>query len=322
MTRTMLLAWGKRRGSADLPKPMLLAVTTASIIGVCIYAVVADANPFGFVAGILGALLASLGVTDFLATRSRIQSQELEQRASQLEAVLKDKEVFLAGVSHEVRSPLTAMMGFIELVNESGEALPAEERAEMLQTVSRQATDVLSLVEDLLTSARVEAGSLSVRSVRTNLGAQARQVIEGIGETPRKTIEYRGEDAVALADPARVRQVVRNLLTNAIRYGGDDVVVVTSTREGVAVLEVLDNGHGIPANDREAVFEPFSRSDGVARVEESVGLGLHVSRDLARLMGGDLTYSYEEGWSRFQVAVPLFIDRGQTSGRHQPELIA
>ena len=236
--------------------------------------------------------------------------------------MLKHKEVFLAGVSHEVRSPLTAMMGFIELVNESGEELSVQERAEMLQTVSRQATDVLSLVEDLLTSARVEAGSLSVRAVRTNLGAQARQVIEGIGESPRKTVQYRGEDAVALADPARVRQVVRNLLTNALRYGGDQVVVVTSTREGVAVLEVLDNGQGIPSDDRETVFDPFGRSDGVAHVEESVGLGLHVSRDLARLMGGDLTYEYEAGWSRFQVAVPLYIDRGQNNAQEHSELIA
>ncbi len=286
---------------------MSLVLTLTPALSVVIYSVLAGWDPNAFIAGITVSVLVGLGVAGYLVDGIEDERDRLATKAANLEEQIRRKELFLAGVSHEVRSPLTAMMGFIELVNESGEALPVDERAEMLQTVSRQATDVLGLVEDLLASARVEAGNLSVSDVRVNLGAQARQVIEGIGDV-RRSITFVGEDVIGTGDPARIRQIVRNLLTNALRYGGEEIVLATEVASDRAVLEVVDNGAGIPIGDREAVFEAFARSSGTAQVKDSVGLGLHVSRDLARLMEGDLTYRYVDGFSRFRLELPLYID--------------
>lgn len=214
------------------------------------------------------------------------------------------KGTFLAGVSHEVRSPLTAMIGFLDLVNQAGDSLSNDERTQMLETVSRQADDVLNLIEDFLASARVEAGTLKVVSVRCNLAAQVRQVVESIQHNARISIELTGDGVFAAADPARVRQIIRNLLTNADRYGGNTAVVEVKQIAGVASIEVRDEGPGVPEADRQKIFEPYGQSEANRRVNGSVGLGLHVSRELARLMGGELSYDYVAGWSVFTLCLP------------------
>lgn len=243
-------------------------------------------------------------LTSELEERVQERTRELQERNAELARVMQDKETFLAGVSHEVRSPLTAMIGFLDLVGDAGESLSSEERTEMLETVSRQADDVLNLIEDLLASARVEAGTLKVVSVRCDLAAQIRQVVESIQHNTRIAIELLGDGAIANADPSRVRQIIRNLLTNADRYGGDRVVVESDRVNGVAAIQVRDNGNGVPEQDRMEIFEPYGQSDASRRVDGSVGLGLHVSRQLARLMGGDLAYDYVDGWSVFSLFLP------------------
>ena len=219
-------------------------------------------------------------------------------------AAERGKETFLAGVSHEVRSPLTAMIGFLDLINDAHGSLSSGERTEMLETVSHQAEDVLNLVEDFLASARVEAGTLKMVSVPCDLAAQARQVVESIEHNTRIAIEITTDGAIAAADPARVRQIFRNLLINADRYGGDDVIVEVSRIGGAVQVEVRDDGPGVPEADRHDIFEPYAQSGANQRVDGSVGLGLHVSRELARLMGGDLIYDYVYGWSIFSLRLP------------------
>lgn len=255
-------------------------------------------------------------LTSELEDRVEARTRELQDKNAELARVMQDKETFLAGVSHEVRSPLTAMIGFLDLVNEAGESLTPDERTEMLETVSRQADDVLNLIEDLLASARVEAGTLSVVTVRSDLAAQVRQVVESIAPSTRVEIELTGDGAIADADPARVRQIIRNLLTNADRYGGDHVVVEVSRVQGVARIQVRDDGPGVPEQDRVEIFEPYGQSEANRRVDGSVGLGLHVSRELARLMGGDLAYDYSEGWSVFSLVLPEHFDEA-ASGQHR-----
>lgn len=242
-------------------------------------------------------------LTSELEERVEERTRELREKNAQLARLMQDKETFLAGVSHEVRSPLTAMIGFIELVNDAGEALESDERTEMLETVSRQADDVLNLIEDLLASARAEAGTLNVVEVRVDLAAQARQVIETLGKNIRPQIDLEGA-ARASADPARVRQIIRNLLTNADRYGGANVEIVVTGEDDWVAIEVRDDGEGVPEEDRNTIFEAYGQSEGSRSVHDSVGLGLHVSRELARLMGGDLTYRYQDGWSIFRLSLP------------------
>lgn len=260
-------------------------------------------------------------LTAELEERVDARTRELEEKNAQLARLMQEKETFLAGVSHEVRSPLTAMIGFIELVNESGEALDSSERTEMLETVSRQADDVLNLIEDLLASARAEAGTLKVVSVRVDLAAQARQVVESLGKNTRVGIDLDGK-AYAQADPARVRQIIRNLLTNADRYGGESVEVVASGSRSHVTLEVRDDGEGVPEGDRDSIFEAYGQSDATRSIHESVGLGLHVSLELARLMGGDLTYAHEGGWSRFRLDLPAYVEEETGESAEQVPLVS
>lgn len=233
---------------------------------------------------------------------------QLKEKNEKLRRVMAEKEVFLAGVSHELRSPLTAMIGFIDLVVASGEALEPEDRDEMLGTISAQADDVLNLIEDLLASARVEAGTLNVVSVPVDLAAEACQVIEATQGGSKAEVTFTGGEAKAAADPARVRQVLRNLISNAIRYGGPTINVQVSDGADEVLFDVCDDGEGIPEADRSAVFDAYVQSDATRQVAESVGLGLSVSRELARLMGGDLTYDYRDGQSTFSVRLPRLVD--------------
>jgi signal transduction histidine kinase len=260
-------------------------------------------------------------LTDDLEHKIDERTQELSEKNAQLRRLMDDKETFLAGVSHELRSPLTAMIGFIDLVTLSGDALASEERSEMLETISFQASDVLNLIEDLLASARAEAGTLKMASVRVDLAAQARQVIEATNPSSRTTVTFAGGSGAALGDPARVRQIVRNLVSNAIRYGGNTIEVTTHTTGNVAVLEVRDDGEGVAEDEREKIFEAYGQAEGSRRISESVGLGLNVSRNLARLMGGDLDYGYNDGWSVFSLRLLRFSEEDQEATSDDASLV-
>lgn len=114
-----------------------------------------------------------------------------------------------------------------------------------------------------------------------------------------------GSAEMVHADPLRVRQIVRNLLTNAARYGGGRVRVVLETGPGHGALTVLDDGDGVPSDQAEMIFESYGRAHNAAGQPGSVGLGLSVSRNLARNMGGDLSYSRRDGWTGFELTLPL-----------------
>jgi signal transduction histidine kinase len=247
-------------------------------------------------------------LTGDLEQKIEERTLELTEKNAQLRRVMDDKEVFLAGVSHELRSPLTAMIGFIDLVTSAGDALASEERSEMLETISFQATDVLNLIEDLLASARAEAGTLTMASVRVDLAAQARQIIEATNASSRSSVEFTGGVGHAVGDPARVRQIVRNLITNALRYGGEEIRLSVHTSGDISVLEVRDDGEGVPEEETDEIFEAYGQGEASKQVTDSVGLGLHVSRSLARLMGGDLDYEYRDGWSVFSLRLLQFTE--------------
>jgi two-component system OmpR family sensor kinase len=117
-------------------------------------------------------------------------------------------------------------------------------------------------------------------------------------------VEVSGPTVGAIADPIRVRQVLRNLLSNAGRYGGDSIVVELEQDGPVVKVVVSDNGRGVPPADRERIFEPYHRSRPEDGLTAAIGVGLTVARRLARLMDGELTYSYVEGRSRFELSLP------------------
>ena len=139
-----------------------------------------------------------------------------------------------------------------------------------------------------------------------DLGGEVRAVVRGCvcAKDVRDSIRLDLNAAPVIADPSRVRQVVRNLLTNAIRYGGGGISVIVDSSDGTSRVCVCDDGDGIPEEDRDAVFEAYQQGHTDTPVSGSVGLGLNVSRMLARAMGGDLTYRFENGISTFALTLP------------------
>ncbi len=246
-------------------------------------------------------LLLLAGIT---ATVYLIRMQATKRRVATLEHLIEAKGEFIATVSHELRTPLTAVMGFADLLQESGAELTPSDRAQMLAAIAEQSEEVSAIVEDLLVAARTDIGELTVAAVPVSMRAQTAQVLETLDQN--KSIAVHGQAPKALGDPARVRQILCNLFTNARRYGGEHVSVeLGSDSDDQALLVVTDDGGPIPVEDRERIFEAYQRAHHQPGRTGSIGLGLAVSRRLARLMGGDLTYRHQNGQSIFELSLPI-----------------
>ena len=233
-----------------------------------------------------------------------LRMQATKQRVAILEHLVEVKGEFIATVSHELRTPLTAVIGFADLLLESGAELSSSDRAQMLAAIAEQSEEVNAIVDDLLVVAQVDIGELTVAAVPVDLRAQTAQVLETLDQS--QSIIIHGQTPKACGDPARVRQILRNLFTNAKRYGGHHISVeLGSHSDGLASLVVRDDGDPISVEDRERIFEPYQRAHNQPGRPGSIGLGLAVSRRLARLMGGDLTYRHQNGHSIFELSLPL-----------------
>ncbi len=229
---------------------------------------------------------------------------EREEAHRRLEEEIRSRDEFLASVSHELRTPLTAVLGFGQILQDESGSLSPEERSELVDTVVREATDLLNIVNDLLAAAKSDTDTLHVAQVPVNLRAQTAQALEAFEHERVHDIDLVGHSVRAVGDPHRVRQIVRNLVSNALRYGGDDIHVEVLSDAATAKVAVRDSGSPIPPVDRERIFERYQRSQNVANVPKSLGLGLAISRQLARRMGGDLTYRHEGGESIFELSLP------------------
>lgn len=224
----------------------------------------------------------------------------IKARNDAMAELVKAKDEFIARVSHELRTPLTAVIGLSSELN-SQDTLSEDERGELNQLVAAQAAEMSYIVDDLLVAARAEMGTVAIDPIVVDLQAELTATIDGldIGVTE---VPVSVNDVVA--DPSRVRQILRNLLTNAQRYGGPEIRVTAGAIFDKAWVEVRDNGEGVSSDHAVRIFEPYAtaHSGGVAG---SVGLGLSVARQLAELMGGTLTYHRNLGESVFRLELPL-----------------
>jgi signal transduction histidine kinase len=243
--------------------------------------------------------------------RSRLTENQLRVAEARLEGLLDAKDELIASVGHELRTPLTAVLGFAELLRIGEESeLAADEREEMVEFIAREAFDLSGIVDDLLVAARIEIDRLEITRVPTSLRAQVAQVLEGWDKAALPDFEVIGDDVRAVADPARTRQILRNLISNAIRYGGDRIVVSVGQDAAGAHVDVLDNGPGLPKTEWERIFEPHYRYHVEPSRPGSAGLGLTVSRGLAERMGGHLIYRYDGQMSRVRLFLPTFRNPG------------
>jgi len=221
-----------------------------------------------------------------------------------MEELIETKNKFLATISHEIRTPLTAIVGFSQML-EADEEMSHEDRMLMVSSITEQAHEVADLVNDLLVASRAETGEVTVEARQVDLAEQIDQTLT-VGGSYTTGVSFHRPDhpAIAIGDPARVRQVLRNLLTNAERYGGPNVSVSITSHNGSVGVDVIDDGAGLPHEEWEAIFQLYHRAHQDKSNHESVGIGLAVSRQLAELMGGSLVYFREDDRSVFRLRLP------------------
>jgi signal transduction histidine kinase len=230
-----------------------------------------------------------------------LKSQSAADQA-RLAELVASKDEFVASVSHELRTPLTAVVGLAhELKARHGEFTQDEIR-EFTSLLVSESSDIADIVEDLLVAARADLGSLTL-DIRTVDVTAIVQVV--LGDLAGHAPEAVDEPHLVDADPLRLRQIIRNLVGNAVRYGGDQVRVITSSDGATVSVEVRDDGRPLPAEDRVEIFEAYRRAGAVDGKPGSVGLGLTVSRRLARLMGGDVTYDHDGAETVFTLRLPV-----------------
>lgn len=234
---------------------------------------------------------------------------ELKER---LEEMVESKDRFIASISHELRTPLTAVVGLSQELDRNMSLFSSEDTVEFIHMISDQATELSHIIEDLLVAARADIGTLAVRPERLDVMATVEALtspsLAFAGSNPLPII---GDAPDAFADGVRFRQVLRNLLTNARRYGGDHVHVEAGTRGALVTVTVVDDGGGVPDDRIEAIFEPYERAHAEPTQPGSVGLGLSVARQLTRMMGGDLSYARVDETTRFEMSVPRYVEASQ-----------
>lgn len=255
-------------------------------------------------------------VTRDLTERRKAELRAIEdaKRVAAAEMGSRAKSEFLAAMSHELRTPLNAISGYTDLLLLGIHGPLTDRQRDALERIRRSQQHLLGLITDLLNFSRIEAGRITYRREPVRLGAIAQSVrpmIEPRAAEKEITLEWPdpADDVVALADGAKVEQILLNLLTNAVKYTnpGGHVRVRYYARDGWAALDVIDNGIGIPAEMTEAIFEPFLQvGRSLTSPHEGVGLGLAISRELARAMGGDITVKSKlRVGSTFTLTLPL-----------------
>jgi PAS domain S-box-containing protein len=222
------------------------------------------------------------------------------------------KSEFLATLSHELRTPLNAIAGYAQLLEMGVRGPVTRQQAEDLRRILRSEQHLLGLINELLNFARVERGEVTFDVVPILVVGAAGEVIELIEPQAREkglavSVECPDASMIAMADPDKLRQILVNLLSNAIKFTprGGEVRVSCDGDEYAVTIAVSDTGIGISQTKQREVFDPFVQVDrGLGASPEGIGLGLAISRTLARAMGGDVTLDSEPGkGSTFRVTL-------------------
>lgn len=263
-----------------------------------------------------------------LSKYKKIKREKLQaQRASDT------KNAFLANVSHEFRTPLTAIIGFAESLISNPSAQLDREQRESIATILGNGQHLLALINDILDISRIEADKLTIQQIRTStveLLEQLRATMQHQAQAKQLNFsivyDYPIPSHFAI-DKTRLRQILVNLCCNAIKFthqGFVQVRVAWQESRQMLVFSVLDSGIGIHANDQDRIFKPFSQvGNSHMRNNSGLGLGLFISQKLAKLLGGRIELQSEQGQGcRFQVSIPFYDcdnNRIMCSADQQPQ---
>lgn len=249
-------------------------------------------------------LLNTLGRQVALTLERAEMVERLRAEIAEKQQLIRSKDELIAAVSHELRTPLTSVLGFAELLADEDFGPDVATRSEMVRSIASEAFDLGNIVEDLLVAAREELGALTIQATPIRLDAEVKSIVDAGHIAWNHDIELQFTGVAVVSDPQRIRQVVRNLVENASRYGGDHIRIdVIASHDGAHVL-VCDDGPGVPRGKDEAVFAPYQSAHAPGTQPASVGIGLTLSRGLARRMGGELSYRREDGWTVFDLMLP------------------
>ena len=244
-------------------------------------------------------------------TRAHEREAALRVAKDAAEQASRAKSMFLANMSHEIRTPMNGVLGATELL---GETPLSSEQLELVETVRSSGEALLNIINDILDFSRVEAGKLGIESVPLDLEEVVDQALAPLRLRPRAhqvPLHFQVADGFRRhrrGDPGRIRQIVVNLASNALKFTKTGEVRVALFEDGTdVVLAVTDTGIGIPKARQDALFQPFEQVDSsTSRRFGGTGLGLAISRRLAHAMGGDITLDSDVGrGARFEVRLPL-----------------
>jgi two-component system, OmpR family, sensor histidine kinase KdpD len=238
-----------------------------------------------------------------VAERSRLEAEALEAEALRRSDALKT--ALLRAVSHDLRSPLTAILASADALASPGLSLGAEDRLGLAETIRGEAARLDRVVGQLLDLSRLEAGAVEPHRELWHVDELAGQALAGLGaDAARVRLEIRPETPPVEVDAAQVERVLANLIDNALHYSppGSRVVVRAESGATELRLHVVDSGPGLPAEERDALFQPFRR--GSARQRGS-GLGLSIARGFAEANGGRLWAQDDPAGGHLVLSLPL-----------------
>jgi len=243
--------------------------------------------------GLLIALVAGLMARDLVRERRR-----LARAVEELRRVDGMRAALVSTLAHDVRSPLTAIRGNLELLLARGDQIPADKAAELMGAADRQARRIEQLATGLLDLARLEQGHLALDLQPTDLREAVTQALAYVGSTP---VDVRiPEGIVVPLDPPRFEQIVVNLVTNAQKHGDPPIAVEAQPQNGRVVIEFVDQGRGVSVEQLDNLFQPFA-----TQTAGSTGLGLSIVRAMVQAHGGEVGYERNEPrGARFKVILP------------------
>lgn len=215
-------------------------------------------------------------------------------------AVSRAKDSFIAGLSHELRTPLTSIYGFAEILTDGDQA---DQAPEIARIIANEAAEMSRMVDDLLTAARLESTGVEIDLVPVRVEDVVESAVTPFVRAGAVVgLSQSGE--IVRADGGRLRHVLVNLVSNALRHGGPRIGIDVVSEDGTVDIEVWDDGPGVPEEQVERLFERFVHDGARSLLTGSVGLGLAVASRLTAMMGGSLSYQRFAGKTRFIVRLP------------------
>ncbi len=264
----------------------------------------------------MGAFVVSCAMISWVAEAMRRAQALAREARDRAESANRAKSAFLANMSHELRTPLNAILGFTEVLRRGGQV--TQEQRNILDIVGRSGEHLLTLINDVLDMAKIDAGRIALDSADFELTDMLRECIDLVGgRAAEKGLQLRLEQAPDLprcirSDRAKLRQVLINLLGNAIKFTEHGGVILRlaaacADRPGATqlIIEVEDSGIGVAEPDRQRIFEPFVQAAGDAG-QMGTGLGLSIARQFVSLMGGQIAVHSTAGkGATFRVELPV-----------------